>query len=283
MDDRHFDNLIRSLAADRSRRGALRFLVGAATGGFAAFLHAGRGLAQETGLAPGAPCTSSSQCGQEGGAVVCADNGLVDDGGLNCCRTEGGACATGNGCCGALACVDSVCTGAGTPTTGGLPLGSACASSAECAASANGAVTCASNEIAADGVLNCCLVEGGYCGADSSLCCGDSFCVGGYCGAAVLGDLAAGDICGSTLECSQASGATTCGDNGASGDGTLRCCRLESVSCTTATQCCGGLVCGDNGIVADGALNCCAPQGGACQIDAGCCGAGYCIEGLCQG
>ncbi len=281
MDSRHFDKLTRSFAAGTSRRGALRLLAGAAASGFAPFLYAGRSQAQEVGLAPGASCTSSSQCGQDGGSVICADNGLTGDGSLNCCRTEGGYCASGNGCCGALACVANVCTGAGEPVTGGLPLGSACASSAECAVSGNGAVICASNEIASDGALNCCLVEGGYCGADSSVCCGDSFCVGGYCGAPVFGDLAAGNICTSTIECSQDAGATTCGDNGLSGDGTLTCCRLESVTCATDIECCGGLVCGDNGISTDGGLNCCAPQGGACQFDAGCCGAGYCVDGIC--
>ncbi|MDP9364590.1 MAG: hypothetical protein M3Q10_10275 [Chloroflexota bacterium] len=64
------------------------------------------------GLALGASCTSSSQCSQGGGVVVCADNGLPGDGGLNCCRNAGGACTGANNsaaCCGGLLCVNGTC------------------------------------------------------------------------------------------------------------------------------------------------------------------------------
>ncbi len=60
-------------------------------------------------LAPGAACTSSGQCSQGGGVALCADNGIVGDGALNCCRSAGGACADGDGCCGGLLCLDGVC------------------------------------------------------------------------------------------------------------------------------------------------------------------------------
>jgi hypothetical protein len=62
-------------------------------------------------LAPGAPCTSISQCSQHGGTTVCANNGIRDDGTRNCCRHAGAACATKAGCCGGLLCVDGVCQG----------------------------------------------------------------------------------------------------------------------------------------------------------------------------
>ncbi|MDP9364714.1 MAG: hypothetical protein M3Q10_10910 [Chloroflexota bacterium] len=60
-------------------------------------------------LPPGSECTGSAQCSQGGGETVCADNGIATDGALNCCRYAGGACASGAGCCGALACLAGVC------------------------------------------------------------------------------------------------------------------------------------------------------------------------------
>ena len=60
-------------------------------------------------LPPGAICTAASQCSQAGGPVACANNGLAVDGGLNCCRYAGGACASDPGCCANLLCLGGVC------------------------------------------------------------------------------------------------------------------------------------------------------------------------------
>ena len=237
-------------------------------------------LATSGELPPGSYCTSSSQCSQVGGTVVCADNGVASDGALNCCRQAGGACSSSAGCCAGQTCTGGVC--GGTPSTGAVALGGACTATAECAASAAGSVICASNEIASDGALNCCLEVGGACGTDNAVCCGSNFCVDGVCGAAPFGDLAAGAICTATVECSQAAGPTVCGDNGAATDGALNCCRLETVTCASDVECCAGLVCGDNAVAVDGALNCCAPTGGACGSDFGCCGNSRCVGGACQ-
>jgi len=57
----------------------------------------------------GAACTSSDQCSQADGPAICADNGIVDDGPLNCCRVAGGVCAGGAECCGSLLCTGGVC------------------------------------------------------------------------------------------------------------------------------------------------------------------------------
>lgn len=57
----------------------------------------------------GAECTSSDQCSQGGGATICADNGIVTDGPLNCCRSAGGTCTAGADCRGGLLCVDGTC------------------------------------------------------------------------------------------------------------------------------------------------------------------------------
>jgi hypothetical protein len=238
-------------------------------------------LAPTGGLPPGSYCTATSECSQEGGPVECADNGISTDGALNCCRYQGGACSTNAGCCAGLLCTGGVCSGA-SAAQGTLPLGAACGTTAECAPSSVGTVVCASNNIASDGALNCCLEQGGACG-DDIVCCGNLLCVGGRCGfAGSGGGLPPGAVCTSTAECSQAAGPAICSDNGLPGDGGDNCCLLEGVSCSSSSECCAGLDCGDNQVAADGALTCCAYPGYACVSSAGCCGAAFCIDGFCQ-
>ena len=283
MDGRAFDELARSLAG--SRRQALRGLLGGAV----AVLGVGRGrraAAQAATVAPGGVCLSTDECLQEAGqlTVVCGDNGIASDGALNCCRNYGGACATGNACCGVLECVGGVCTGGGTApapggTVAGLPVGSPCTATSQCLASTSGSVICGSNNIEADGALNCCLLSGGQCGGFDEFCCGDLLCLGGVCTVPEFGDLEAGAICAANLDCSQAAGPTICAETGA---GTSACCRLEVSNCVADADCCGDLVCGDNLIAADGTLTCCAGAGGVCGSDAACCGNNFCIDGTCQ-
>lgn len=306
MDNQRFDDLARAVAVGASRRRVLAGLVGAAAAAFGVARLRGA-VAQEGGLPPGSVCTTVADCSQDGGEVVCGDNGVATDTGLNCCRNEGGFCGSGAGCCGALACSQGVCTAetavvlaqpaAATPVaddapaetpgveetaTAALLLGETCTATAECLPSPNGPVICASNEIEGDGALNCCLDDGAACGNDSTICCGRNLCVDGVCAAPVFGDLAAGAICVETIECSQAVGPTVCGDNGLAADGASTCCHLEAVACATDEECCAGLLCGDNRIEADGALTCCAPTGGACLSDAACCGDKFCVDGACQ-
>jgi hypothetical protein len=305
MDDQRFDDLARSLAGGVSRRRVLGGLLGGGAAAFGVVRLRGAG-AQEGGLPPGSVCTTVADCSQDGGEVLCADNGIAAEPGLNCCRNEGGFCGSGAGCCGALACVEGVCTAetvvaeaqpAATPVAGetaeetptddgtaagALLLGETCTATVDCAPSPNGPVTCASNEIEGDGALNCCLASGASCGEDSTICCGSNLCVDGVCAAPVFGDVVAGQICVETIECSQAVGPTVCGDNGVAADGALTCCHLEAVACATDEECCAGLLCGDNRIEADGARTCCAPTGGDCLSDAACCGDNFCVEGTCQ-
>jgi hypothetical protein len=135
-------------------------------------------------LLPGASCLSTDQCaGLVGGPIICADNGITTDGGLNCCRTEGGYCATGAECCGALACIQTaiyagVC--AASPDAINLPPGAPCVTQAQCSFE-GGTTFCGSNGIDEDGPLNCCRNEGGAC-SDGSGCCNSLLCVGGVCG-----------------------------------------------------------------------------------------------------
>jgi hypothetical protein len=99
---------------------------------------------------------------------------------------------------------------------------------------------------------------------------------------AAAGDLLPGDPCTTTEECSQATGAVVCADNGIASDGALNCCRGEGGSCTSGAGCCRDFLCADNGIASDGTFNCCHNEGGGCTSGAGCCGSLRCDGGLCR-
>ena len=277
------------------------------------------------GLGLGAECTSTSQCSQTGGSVVCASNGVESDGAKNCCRNSGGTCAGDLQCCSSLSCINGAC-GGGTSTTGNLLPGASCTTTSQCSQT-GGSVVCADNGIPADGELNCCRTAGGACSdaVYSADCCFGLYCRNGVCGSeATDGTREPGEACTSTPECSQIGGETLCGDNGIATDGELTCCRREGGTCATDAGCCAGLlcvngacstatsggttsgsaggtlalgaectaagqcsqtggevVCADNGIAADGALNCCRYEGGACSGGGGCCGGLDCVEGVC--
>src|SRR5215203_2145606 len=71
------------------------------------------------GRALGAACTSTSECSQTGGSVVCASNGIAADGERNCCRNSGGACSADVQCCANFFCVNRTCGGTSSETTSG--------------------------------------------------------------------------------------------------------------------------------------------------------------------
>lgn len=274
----------------------------------------GRGL--------GAECTSTSQCSQAGGSVVCASNGVAADGARNCCRNTGGACTADLQCCANLFCVNGTCGGTSsgtTPGSGTLALGAQCTSSGQCTQQ-GGATVCADNGFDGDGPLNCCRNEGGACtGVDFSAdCCGGLYCVNGVCTNNATGGLPIGAECSQSGQCSQASGAAVCAQNGLDSDGRLNCCRNDGGACTADTNCCGGLLCvggvcgsgggsggtiglggqcaatgecsqaggavfcDDNGIASDGPLNCCRYELGGCASGNQCCGGLDCINGVCS-
>lgn len=271
-----------------------------------------------SGLPLGSSCSASSQCSQSGGSVVCADNGLIRDGLLNCCRNTGGACAIDDNCCGSALCVDGVC--GGVAAGGGLTPGAACSAAEQCSQS-GGTTICADNGIAADGGLNCCRNAGGAC-VNAAGCCASFDCVNGVCaGGAPSTGVSLGGTCSESTECDQTGGAVVCADNGISTDGLLNCCRNAGGACTDANNsaaCCGGLycvagactdlapsgdlplgsyctassqcsqtsgaaVCADNGVSTDGSLNCCRNAGGACSGTSSCCGGLVCANGVCSG
>jgi len=248
VDDRTFDNLARRIGTTGTRR---RVLVGIASTvvALAGSARGRRAAAQESSVGIGGGCSASGQCIQDPNdlAVVCADNGIATDGALNCCRNAGGGCGGGAGCCGALLCINGICT-ADVPTTGGgLAPGAQCTFAGACD-QLGGETDCADNGIATDGVLNCCRYDGGSC-ADGTGCCGALLCVAGVCavsGISTASELAPGTSCTSTSQCSQAGGSVVCADNGIAADGARNCCRVAGGACIAANQsagCCSGLFC----------------------------------------
>jgi len=273
-----------------------------------------------SGLPLGSSCTSTSQCSQTGGTVVCADNGYLRDGATNCCRNQGGACTLDANCCAALLCTNGVCGGTTTtPPSSNLGLGATCTATSQCSQT-GGAVVCADNGIAADGALNCCRNAGGTC-ANSAACCGGLDCTNGVCAGTPTTGAAPGASCTDVSQCSQAGGAVVCANNGIADDGALNCCRNAGGACTglnNSADCCGGLycrnglctdlsvsgelppgsyctassqcsqvggttICADNGLATDGSLNCCRNAGGACFSSATCCAGLICANGVCGG
>ena len=277
MDDRRFEEWTRALAGGVNRR---RVVAGLA--GITATLFGGYRQGRAQGLlGPGEACTATEQCSQTGGPQVCADNGIADDGALNCCRTQAGACAQSADCCGLLTCLDGFCVGDDEASpSGGQPLGGTCAATTECATVSGGRVICGDNGISEDGPLNCCLEEGSACTADAN-CCGAFRCTDGSCGTTGGGDLAPGEFCVSSAQCSQALGPAVCGSNASVADSPV-CCLEEASACSTDQECCGEAVCADNGIGGDGGSNCCGYAGTACAVDAGCCADLFCLSGTCQ-
>jgi hypothetical protein len=231
----------------------------------------GRGLGSE--------CTSTSQCSQAGGSVVCASNGIPADGARNCCRNTGGACTADTQCCANLFCVNNICGGTSSGTTpppsGGLALGAQCTASEQCTQT-GGATVCANNGFDGDGPLNCCRNEGGACtGVNNSAdCCGGLYCVSGVCTNNQTGGLAVGAACSQTGQCSQAGGAVVCAQNGLDNDGALNCCRNSGGACTQNANCCGGLLCVNGACGSGGGSGGTISLGGACAATGECSQAG---------
>lgn len=69
----------------------------------------------------GGACSVTNECSQfqgcyDAGPITCSDNGIAEDGPLNCCLGEGGLCGDDAHCCGALLCLDTGDDGCGAGT-----------------------------------------------------------------------------------------------------------------------------------------------------------------------
>jgi hypothetical protein len=193
VDGVEFDRLVQRAVSVPTRRRFIRLLGSSTVGLLTTALSAKYGRAQsELGLVLGAACTTDAECIQVQGSrfvasVICADNGIVEDGPLNCCLNEGGLCLTDLDCCGSLLCIGY--SGAGVPNghcsspnpiDEGLPPGSVCTFSEEC--SQFGGVTYCSQaaQDAGSSISRCCGDEGRMCAHDAA-CCGSLICVSGIC------------------------------------------------------------------------------------------------------
>jgi hypothetical protein len=180
MDSRQFDYWARTIAKRRPRRDIVRGLASGVSAWLAT--RAGGASAQEGTVPLGGACTTDSECALDMmGSAICADNGIAEDGLLNCCR-ESGCCGVDADCCGDKLCAPSgeVCNHCATPPFPTQYPGQECTEDAQCVASVVRSVICGSNGIDSDGPLNCCYEHGSFCSRDE-LCCGSLFCLDNYC------------------------------------------------------------------------------------------------------
>jgi hypothetical protein len=261
VDDHWFDDLARAVAGRGTRRGLLRGLAGVAAlvGGRAAPAAAHHGK-----LGPGDACRSDSQCLAADAPLICADNGFVMDGPLNCCTYEGSRCSFDQGCCWDNACVDGFCA-----SINNFPgPGERCNSFSQCVA-ADTALACDYVGITDD--YRCCAYAGDRCGTDSG-CCGDNACISGVCGGTVS-YAGPGEPCADSSQCLAADTSVTCGYVGRTDD--FRCCADIGGSCGWDGGCCGWLRCSDGGVCTGDPLSGCDSEGCVCDYsDPSSCGPG---------
>ncbi len=184
MDEHRFDSLTRRVAATTSRRTSLRLLV--AAGAMAIGLTRGKGetAAQSWYRSAGEPCWQDDQCVAADTALVCADNGTLEDGSLNCCAFEGSRCDSNAQCCGRDVCAWGICgarsSGSNTsPTYNTISLspGDSCQVTAQCNRDVTGAIC---EVTATTGDARCCWYEGSFC-TSGAQCCGSRECSAGIC------------------------------------------------------------------------------------------------------
>lgn len=212
-------------------------------------------LAHHAALGPGDACRSDTQCVGADAPLVCADNGFVMDGPLNCCTFEGSRCGFDQGCCGIAACIDGFC--AVMPVNPGP--GDRCANSGQCLG-ADAPLTC--DFVAVTGDYRCCTYDGSRCGFDAA-CCGSAMCVDGRCSTSpvVVGP---GDPCQDSSQCLAADTAVSCDYVGRTDD--FRCCAYEGGRCGWDGGCCGWLRCADNGFCTGIPPTGCDSEGCVCDF-----------------
>ena len=183
MDEHRFDSLTRRVAATTSRRTSLRLL---AAGAMAIGLTRGKSeaAAQSWYRSAGEPCWQDDQCVAADTALVCADNGTLEDGSLNGCAFEGSRCGSNAQCCGRDVCAWGICgarsSGSNTSpayNTISLSPGDSCQVTAQCNRDVTGAIC---EVTATTGDARCCWYEGSFC-TSGAQCCGSRECSAGIC------------------------------------------------------------------------------------------------------
>lgn len=123
MDAKRFDCLTRRLTLPRSRRAIIPGLAAVWAGLFGAIATRQRAAAQLNSVPLGGACYDHHQCyndvdsfsrpdlNYQNQLVWCIDNGIWQDGELNCCRYEGGLCWLDGHCCRDLTCIEGRCGG----------------------------------------------------------------------------------------------------------------------------------------------------------------------------
>ncbi len=119
MDDRQFDDAVRSFASRRSRRALVGGLVGGGAALLASYLRLPSAAARRNTAFAGDPCRHDDQCVAADTALICAWNGYGHDGDLNCCALDGSRCADDAGCCGYGACLRGFCAGSSRTASAG--------------------------------------------------------------------------------------------------------------------------------------------------------------------
>jgi hypothetical protein len=134
MNPVRFDRLAIRLARRATRRRTVRSLVAGAAFFFTGNGHSIRAQTDPfAGITLGGSCTDAAECAPVQacnipGSVVCADNGLVDDGRLTCCLREGGFCFDAAHCCAGLQCIGGGSDNCGAGTCQLIPWASRSAS-----------------------------------------------------------------------------------------------------------------------------------------------------------
>jgi hypothetical protein len=120
LDPTSFDHLTRRFAHRCTRRRLLGAL-SAAVALFAIRRLAHAQAGPDGGIPLGGACAATGECSRfqgcsEAAAITCADNGITEDGPLNCCLSAGGLCGDDRHCCGGLLCLDTGGDGCGAGT-----------------------------------------------------------------------------------------------------------------------------------------------------------------------
>lgn len=274
MDQNRFDQLTRTLGAGRSRRGALKALLGGALGGAAAVLGAGTTDAATAAKSPKPDCCPSASpklCG-----LTCT-NTITDP---NHCGGCGAACPAGQ-TCSAGHCVAK-------------SNGQSCTLDTECASGHCADGVCC-NAVCGGGCQSC--NQPGHLGA----CTSTSTPVASHGGCASDGSVCKGTCNGVSGACTYPSAATTCrAASCANGTATLMAHCDGAGHCPAATTVicdpyiCGPTACasscaGDPGCAADGYCDLSVnpgvcrqdlANGVACARDAQC-ASNHCVNGAC--